>query len=221
MKKYADPPALQSHWILTRPIDGRLSLCVGYQLAQMLAGKGMDTTYDHPAASALGVKWVNDIGWYIGSDFCKMAGILLEPVTVKGEMLGVVMGVGINVTNAPILPNLAESNYRAVALVDVLLAHQVPLLADLAQMVDVAIFRALRQFNGLCNTQAAQDFCQQFAAVDLLLGKRVRVLSTQGNAPMIGIAHGIDAAGCLQLCLSDNVNPATITRIWNGRVRVL
>lgn len=221
-EKYADDAVRKTGWALARPLDGRLSLCVGYQLAQLLAGKGIDTTRHHPAASSLGVKWVNDIGWYIGADFCKLAGILLEPVTAHGNMLGVVMGVGINVAHAPDLPPQVAVDYRAVALADVLAAAQLPPLADLAQAVDGALMQAVAQFNGLYDAQTVPIFCQQFATVDLLLGKRVQVLPTQGDTPpIVGVGQGIDAAGCLQVRLSDCAHHATVTRIWNGRVRVL
>lgn len=219
---YADDAARHTGLALARPLDGRLSLCVGYQLAQMLANKGIATTRHHPAASSLGVKWVNDIGWYIGADFCKLAGILLEPVTAHGNMLGVVMGVGINVAHAPDLPPQAAVDYRAVALADVFAAAQLPPLADLAQAVDGALMQAVAQFNGLYDAQTVPIFCQQFATVDLLLGKRVQVLPTQGDTPpIVGVGQGIDTAGCLQVRLSDCAHHATVTRIWNGRVRVL
>lgn len=219
---YADDAARHTGLALARPLDGRLSLCVGYQLAQMLANKGIATTRHHSAASSLGVKWVNDIGWYIGADFCKLAGILLEPVTADGKMLGVVVGVGINLAHAPVLPQQTAIDYRAVALADVLPAQQLPPLAKLAQAVDGALAVAIAQFNGLYDSQAVQAFCQQFAAVDLLFGKRVQVWPTQGDAPpMVGVGQGIDAAGCLQIRLADSGNRAPITRIWNGRVRVL
>lgn len=221
-EKYADDAVRKTGWTLARPLDGRLSLCVGYQLAQLLAGKGIDTTRHHPAASSLGVKWVNDIGWYIGADFCKLAGILLEPVTAHGNMLGVVMGVGINVAHAPDLPPQAAVDYRAVALADVFAAAQLPPLVDLAQTIDGMLMQAVAQFNGLHDAQTVQIFCQQFATVDLLLGKHVQVLPIQGDTlPIVGVGQGIDAAGCLQVRLSDRDHHATVTRIWNGRVRVL
>lgn len=201
---------------LTQRLDGRLSLCVGYQLSQLAKIIEINQQRNYQNLPKLGVKWVNDIGLYQGEQFNKLAGILIEPVTVENQTLGVVVGVGINVGFAPLLtPQTQEGlNYRAICLQAFfdkkLTVH------DFYQPISQAIFQAVEQFNGFDNVANVQQFIQDFAQVDVLANKLTQV-NLANDEIVIGQAVGIDNNGSLQI----RQNNGTITPVWTGTIQLL
>lgn len=131
---------------LTAPITGLLSLCVGHQLANMPLIRQINTHRQQQHLPKIGVKWVNDLGFYqdiqdnkdndacVTTDmttdhhqrhwtltplqFYKLAGILIEPVQQAGKCVGVVIGIGINVQNPPTLTPTQQEHmgHQAVGL---------------------------------------------------------------------------------------------------------
>lgn len=188
-------------------LDGRLSLCVGYQLSQI------------PQIASLkkvGVKWVNDIGFYKNDVFQKLSGILIEPVSVENKLVGVVVGVGMNISYAPTLTNQTQErlNYQAVSLQDLLGKNLQA--SEFYQPINQAILQAVKQFNGFSEPSNVADFLYNFRQVDVLLGKKLQV-TLPTNQAIVGTAHGIDSNGSLQI-VQDN---GTIASIWTGTIQVL
>lgn len=192
---------------LTQRLDGRLSLCIGYQLSQMPQILSFQK---------IGVKWVNDLGFYQHKRFNKLAGILIEPVSVDNKLLGVVVGVGMNVAFAPDLPTQTQDNlnYQAVCLQDLLGQNLNP--HDFYQPISQAILQAIKQFNNFNQPENVTEFLQKFNHIDILLGKNLQVTLADGQT-LIGTAHGIDENGCLKILKDDG----TITLIWTGIIQVL
>lgn len=192
---------------LKQRLDGRLSLCVGYQLSQMAEITSLEK---------IGVKWVNDIGFYKDDIFQKLSGILIEPVSLENQLLGVVVGVGMNISSTPTLTAQTQEglNYQAVSLQD--LVKKELTASDFYPPISQAILQAVEQFNGFNEPSNVAEFLQNFQQIDILLGKNLQItLPTQDK--IIGTAHGIDSNGCLQLLQEDG----TIMPIWTGTIQVL
>lgn len=192
---------------LKQRLDGRLSLCVGYQLSQMAEITSLEK---------IGVKWVNDIGFYKDDIFQKLSGILIEPVSLENQLLGVIVGVGMNISSTPTLTAQTQErlSYQAVSLQD--LVKKELTASDFYPPISQAILQAVEQFNGFNEPSNVADFLQNFQQIDILLGKKLQItLPTQDK--IIGTAHGIDSNGCLQLLQEDG----TIMPIWTGTIQVL
>lgn len=192
---------------LKQRLDGRLSLCVGYQLSQIAQVAEVKN---------IGVKWVNDIGFYESDVFQKLAGILIEPVSVDNQLLGVVIGVGVNIAFAPTLTAQTQEslNYQAISLQDLTQKHLNA--QDFYHPISHAILQAVQQFNGFSESSNVSEFLQVFANVDVLTGKNLQI-TLPTHDTIVGQAMGIDSNGCLQIAQNDG----TITPIWTGTIQVL
>lgn len=198
---------------LTQRLDGRLSLCVGYQLSQLAEIIELNQQRNRQNLPKLGVKWVNDIGFYQDEQFNKLAGILIEPVTVENQTLGVVVGVGMNIAFAPDL-SASPLSYQAVSLQD--LTGKSLIAENFYQPISQAIYQAIEQFNGFDNVANVQQFIQDFAQVDVLANKLIQV-NLANDEIVIGQAVGIDNNGSLQI----RQNDGTITPVWTGTIQLL
>lgn len=137
--------------------------------------------------------------------FRKLAGILIEPVMKQGKMLGIVVGVGLNVTTAPNLSSITQEgmSYQSLSLSDLLASVptgvadqeplQVPSLNQLYQPIFKAILEAIiahqrmstvnhqddnpqnHRVNQTDSTPSLQDFLTEFAQVDLLKNRTIKV----------------------------------------------
>jgi BirA family biotin operon repressor/biotin-[acetyl-CoA-carboxylase] ligase len=214
--------AWQQNLCLSYRLDGRLSLCVGYQLSQIPIIEHINQTRLAKHLPIIGVKWVNDVGFYQPQDnlpdqFQKLSGILIEPVNVAGHMLGVVVGVGVNIAHAPVLTQQTQEglNYQAVSLQDLTAQRLQP--REFYQPITDAIANAIGQFNQLQATEASQQFIHDFAQKDVLKNKHLQIHNALSEQSITGIAAGIDAQGCL---LIEQVDGSTQT-IWTGTIQVL
>jgi len=214
--------AWQQNPCLSYRLDGRLSLCVGYQLSQIPIIEAINQTRLAKHLPTIGVKWVNDVGFYQPQDnlpeqFQKLSGILIEPVNVAGHMLGVVVGVGVNIAHAPVLTEQTQEglNYQAVSLQDLTKQRLQP--RDFYQLVSDAIANAIGQFNQLQAAEASQQFIHDFAQRDVLKNKHLQIHNALSEQSITGIAAGIDAQGCL---LIEKADGSTQT-IWTGTIQVL
>ncbi len=152
---------------------GALSLQVGLRLVEALECAC-------PTLSPLSLKWPNDVIL----DGGKVGGILTEARWSDGRCLWVVVGVGLNVTNAlptdTALPATRLADHAAEAtvegLVDVVIAAVVAALADPGDL-DVVQMSA-------------------FARRDALLGRPIQ-------APCLGIADGVTPDGALRVRAAD------------------
>ena len=214
--------AWQQNLCLSYRLDGRLSLCVGYQLSQIPIIEHINQTRLAKHLPSIGVKWVNDVGFYQPQDnlpdqFQKLSGILIEPVNVAGHMLGVVVGVGVNIAHAPALTQQTQEglNYQAVSLQDLTKQRLQP--RDFYQPISDAIANAIGQFNQLQAAEASQQFIHDFAQRDVLKNKHLQIHNALSEQSITGIAAGIDAQGCL---LIEQADGSTQT-IWTGTIQVV
>lgn len=229
------------------PISGLLSLIIGVELAKMPVIQTLNEQLRAQGLTPIGVKWANDLGFYHAppkSDksepdtpiiqFSKLAGILIEPVTQAGKLVGVVMGVGLNVQATPKLTaqTCEGMSYQAISLQDIYgmlmpnkqLAY-LPTLQLLYQQMSEALMAAMSRFEHLHieqptgHTYYLQSFLQQFDAMDALAGLRLRVSQEYSeDADIItGHACGINEQGCLQL-RQDN---GKLSTLFTGRIDVL
>lgn len=242
---------------VTAPISGLLSLIIGLELAKMPIIEQLNAALQASNLTPIGVKWANDLGFYppILNDkdahaihyFKKLAGILIEPVWISGKLIGVVMGVGLNVKTAPKLTaqTLEGMSYHALSLDDIcdlLTQHQPdnnepndiikpPALTDLYAQIAGALTTAMNTFLHISTEKHSQQpssyqdlptmaaFLQEFAQREALDGHYLRVTQEYQGKPVIlsGHAAGIDTNGCLQL-RQDN---GSICALFTGRIDVI
>ncbi|WP_367104586.1 biotin--[acetyl-CoA-carboxylase] ligase [uncultured Psychrobacter sp.] len=233
-------------------ISGLLSLIVGVELAKMPVIKTLNKQLSAQGLMPIGVKWANDLGFYQPKGltdntsqtneiilFNKLAGILIEPVWQAGKLIGVVMGVGLNVQTTPKLTaeTLEGMSYQALSLQDIHnqlnLDNQeikLPSLQTLYQQISTALLAAITCFKEIAvekvvtqhiylSTQATDEFLRQFATLDALAGWDLRITQTHNDSFEVqeGKSCGIDTNGCLQL-QQDN---GKISTLFTGRIDVI
>lgn len=243
------------------PVSGLLSLIVGLELAKMPIIQRLNRQLHAQQLPPIGVKWANDLGFYAPSTaapsgdihsqnamtinhFQKLAGILIEPVWHLGKLVGVVIGVGLNVQSTPALtPKTCEGmSYQALSLQDIVrqLIHKnvnsdknsveneailLPSLKEIYVQMSRALLAAMDVF-GQCSDEqgrthmpATDTFLHEFAQKDALHGYYLRVSQNhQGQEQQIrGHAAGIDTNGCLQL-RQDN---GKLAALFTGRIDVI
>lgn len=239
---------------MTRPISGLLSLIIGVELAKMPVIDAFNKSLKAQDLTPIGVKWANDLGFYkpvkanasnhndkaLPSTliyFNKLAGILIEPVWHMGKLVGLVMGVGLNVQATPKLTTqtLEGMSYQALSLQDIntiLLEKMssdslinIPSLTELYAQISQALIDALKSFESIAHensskqTSASNTFMKEFDQLDALAGLRLQVSQNHNGETQIitGLADGIDTNGCLQL-RQDNGKLATL---FTGRIDVI
>lgn len=230
-------------------LSGLLSLTVGYELANL----DIITHINHARHTAnlppIGVKWANDIGFYDEklAVFQKLAGILIEPVfktLTKNTPIGVVIGVGLNVNNSPIIQ---DGLYQATCLKDLIpkndssfFVRHTPIEScektihgstssprtDFSHLsaqtlyipMANAIFKAVRICNGLNNKIAIKRFITNFNHTHLLQNKSVQIFmqNNMTDAHASGICVGIGNDGELLLD-----SQGIITPIYAGMAKII
>lgn len=238
------------------PVSGLLSLIIGVELAKMPVIQMLNEQLGEQDLTPIGVKWANDLGFYevqkasnnLAEEnkimpFNKLAGILIEPVWQAGKLLGVVMGVGLNVKTTPKLTaqTLEGMSYQALSLQSIYQQlhlekkeRSVPSLQTLYQQISQALLAAMACFEKIAiekkgiqkttqtttaQTHATDAFLHQFNKLDALAGLQLQVTQNHSGKPLVikGEAYGIDTNGCLQLRL-DNGN---ISALFTGRIDVV
>lgn len=240
---------LSLYYPVHMPISGLLSLIIGVELAKMPVIQTLNEQLRTQGLTPIGVKWANDLGFYQSpsdtaldesdlaaetSPFNKLAGILIEPVTQAGKLVGVVMGVGLNVQATPKLTaqTCEGMSYQAISLQDIerilepkAPASSLPSLRELYQQMSKALMAAMTRFEHLGlekptgQTYNLDSFLKQFDSMDALAGLRLRVTQEHNGKTdsITGYACGIDTHGCLQL-RQDNGN---ISALFTGRIDVI
>ncbi|WP_201587912.1 biotin--[acetyl-CoA-carboxylase] ligase [Psychrobacter jeotgali] len=234
------------------PVSGLLSLIIGVELAKMPIIETLNKQLSAQQLAPIGVKWANDLGFYqvqkISNDlaeenkiipFNKLAGILIEPVWQAGKLLGVVMGVGLNVKATPKLTaqTLEGMSYQAISLQDIYeplnldqQGLELPSLDNLYQQVSQALIAAMDCFEKIMlekqhaqrtteQNDATDKFLHQFDRLDALSELTLQVTQNHGEKTLVvkGEACGIDTNGCLQL-RQDN---GKISALFTGRIDVI
>jgi BirA family biotin operon repressor/biotin-[acetyl-CoA-carboxylase] ligase len=160
-----------------------------------------------PAAS-VGIKWPNDV--FVADR--KVAGVLVEAVTIGSRIDAVIVGVGINVYTR-VFPDEIADRATSVALVASAPPDRAWILADVLGRIDRDLHLVLGRGLGLV--------LGRLAAVDVLKGRPVaRDLGEGSDAAdpsNRGVAAGIDEDGRLVVRRDDGA----LTR-WNaGEVHLL
>ena len=197
----------------------------------------------------IGVKWANDLGFYqppsdsVSNEpklaaqtlpFNKLAGILIEPVTQTGKLVGVVMGVGLNVQATPKLTakTCEGMSYQAISLQDIYERLKpetdivsLPSLKILYQQMSKALLAAMTRFEHLGlekptgQSYNLDSFLKQFESMDALAGLRLHVTQEHNGKTdsITGYACGLDTHGCLQL----RQDSGKISALFTGRIDVI
>ncbi|MGM8897187.1 MULTISPECIES: biotin--[acetyl-CoA-carboxylase] ligase [unclassified Psychrobacter] len=236
-------------------ISGLLSLLVGVELAKMPIIQTLNEQLRAQGLTPIGVKWANDLGFYQNLpkpdesqsnkatldtqiiQFNKLAGILIEPVWKAGKLVGVVIGVGLNVQAAPKLTaqTCEGMSYQAISLQDIYAMLKadtnnksndinLPTLQTLYQQMSKALIAAMTRFEHFGiekptgHTYYLDSFLQEFATMDALAGLRLRVTQDHDDKAHVVTGHAcsIDTNGCLQL-REDN---GKISALFTGRIDV-
>ena len=240
---------LSLYYPVHMPISGLLSLIIGVELAKMPVIQTLNEQLRAQGLTPIGVKWANDLGFYQHQHqadleqakldiqtlpFYKLAGILIEPVLQAGKLVGVVMGVGLNVNATPKLTaqTCEGMSYQAISLQDIeqllepnIQASHLPNLRELYLQMSKALIAAMTRFEhlGLENptgqTYNLDSFLTQFDSMDALAGLRLRVIQEHNDHSdtLTGYACGIDTQGCLQLRQDDG----KICALFTGRIEVI
>ncbi len=259
------------------PISGLLSLIIGVQLADMPIIQSLNKHLRAQNSPPIGVKWANDLGFYntqiMANDYAqkdcaqkdyaqkndaqkgdtiafnKLAGILIEPIWQAGKLIGVVIGVGMNVKTAPklTLQTLEGMSYRAISLQDM---HKkieaqnessLPSLALLYEQISTALIKAIARFERIViektnqTTTYVDEFIRQFNQVDALAGLIIKVTQTpynqssnqynyQTNTQTHDRDHIITGQACgidTNGCLQLQQDNGKICALFTGRIEVL
>ena len=150
-----------------------------------------------------------------------------------GKLVGVVMGVGLNVQATPKLTaqTCEGMSYQAISLQDIYgmlmsdNANSLPTLQTLYQQISEALLAAITRFEHLeiekptGHTYYLESFLKQFKSMDALAGLRLRVTQDHDDRAHVvtGQACHIDTNGCLQL-REDN---GKISALFTGRIDVI
>jgi BirA family biotin operon repressor/biotin-[acetyl-CoA-carboxylase] ligase len=158
--------------------------------------------------AVVGIKWPNDV--FIGDR--KVAGVLVEAVTVGSRVDAVIVGVGINV-HTRVFPDTIADRATSVALAAASPPDRAAILADTLARIDRDLYVVVGRGLGL--------LLARLGAADVLRGRRVRrdmgEGSGAGDPQDQGVAAGIDEDGRLMVRRADGV----LTR-WNaGEVHLL
>lgn len=192
-------------------LSGLLSLAVGFCLANLPIISDINRHRTQKHLPPIGVKWANDLGFYDDAlgIFKKLAGILIEPVfkkSPKSTLVGVVIGVGLNVQNAPVIK---DRLYQATCLNE-LSKHPISTTAqDLYAPITNVILQAVALCNRCADSMYLQHFIDKFNTAHLLTDKFIHIFM-QNNTTDIhaqGKCVGIGVSGELLLKNNDTLTP--------------
>lgn len=172
--------------------------------------------------------------------FCKLAGILIEPVIHQGKTLGIIVGVGLNVANAPTLSTTLQEGmgYQSVCLDELLKQCDTSNseftevgYPDLYPPIITAIVKGILRHQQISMPNQAQDlstFLNEYKTVDVLKGRKIEITTDIGvnsinstchaqDNVMFGEAKGVDNQGCLLL----EETTGNIERVFSGKIDVI
>lgn len=199
-------------------LSGLLSLAVGYQLAQLKIIQIINQTRTENNLPPIGVKWANDVGFYDDKAgfFKKLAGILIEPVFKKldkNTLVGVVIGVGLNVNNSPMIK---DGLYQATCLKE--LSDIKTTAQDLYIPMANAIFQAVEICNHCKEPMYLQNFIDKFNANHLLTDKPIHIFMQNNMTDIYAKGRCIGIGNQGELLLNDN---GDIKPIFAGMAKII
>lgn len=198
-------------------LSGLLSLAVGRHLANLSIITDINRHRLAHHLPVVGVKWANDLGFYDDTDglFCKLAGILIEPVFKKtperptSHLVGIVIGVGLNVNHAPVIK---DGLYQATCLKA--LIKDTPLDAPLCAKdcysdITNALLQAVQECNACQDDVHCQAFIHDFERHHVLSGHQVNIFiqNDTHNIHAQGECIGIGTQGELLLKDGEAITP--------------
>jgi BirA family biotin operon repressor/biotin-[acetyl-CoA-carboxylase] ligase len=154
----------------------------------------------HEERDVVRVKWPNDV-WVENK---KVAGVLAESQLQGGQLVGAVVGFGVNVVTA-VFPNELKDSATSLQLLGASAAREVLLADTLAALEE----RTNRLLGG-----GVQTLVPELSKKDALKGRRVRIDQHQG------VAAGIDASGRLRLRLEGGTGESFV-EVAAGTVELL
>lgn len=191
-------------------LSGLLSLVIGFHLVNMPIIQTINAHRQTNGLPPIGVKWANDMGFCDDKTgiFRKLAGILIEPVfkklNDKNTPVGVVVGVGLNVNNSPMIK---DGLYQATCLNE--LSDINTYAQDLYIPMTNTILEAIQICNHCKKPIFLQNFIKKFNADHLLTNKLIHIF-IQNNMTDIyakGKCIGIGSAGELLLNDGGDIKP--------------
>jgi BirA family transcriptional regulator, biotin operon repressor / biotin---[acetyl-CoA-carboxylase] ligase len=141
---------------------------------------------------SVGIKWPNDVL----VDGRKIAGVLVEAVTLGSRVEAVIVGIGLNV-HTRVFPDELEGRATSVALIAKQSPDRAELLADVLANLDRDVHIVVGRGLGLLRPR--------LEAADALRGKRVKSDAGTKGAVDEGVASGIDDEGRLLVKRDDGV----------------
>lgn len=157
-----------------------LSLAVGIASVRAVIAYGLDA-----ARSKLAVKWPNDI--YV--DGKKLAGILVETMSLGPEKQNSIIGIGLNICPVPEQNELIDQPWASL---ESILGQEIDRNRFAGLLLNELIL-ALVQFD----KHGLSLFQREWRAFDYLFGKKIRLSTPQ--CALTGIANGISSRGELIL----------------------
>ncbi len=203
-------------------LSGLLSLAVGHGLIGLPAIKDINHVRLHQHLPIIGVKWANDVGFYDerSAIFKKLAGILIEPVFKKSEppaskntLVGVVIGVGLNVNHPPIIK---DGLYQAVCLSE--LSNTAMTAEELYIPMVNQILQAMQVCNRCHDPIYLQSFLDDFNASHLLTDKHVHIFIQNNMVDIFAKGRCVGIGNQGELLLADNDR---ITPIFAGMAKII
>lgn len=170
-RRFFSPPGAGLYLSLLQPLPGGMSGAAGLtEYAAVCVARVVKQL----TGLECGIKWVNDV-------FCggrKVCGILCEILPGPGGGLGLIVGIGVNISDSAVPPELRQ----IVGSLEQPPELAVPLAAELVE--------ALLKFD-----PDDRSFMQEYRARSILTGRRVGYLVN--GQPREGIAEDIDDEGRL------------------------
>lgn len=199
-------------------LSGLLSLAVGFELSHLTVIQTINQTRKTENLPPIGVKWANDVGFYDDKAgfFKKLAGILIEPVFKKldkNTLVGVVIGVGLNVHNSPVIK---DGLYQATCLKE--LSDIKTTAQDLYIPMTNAIFQAIEICNHCKEPMYLQNFIDKFNANHLLTDKFIHIFMQNNMTDIYAKGRCIGIGNQGELLLNDN---GDIKPIFAGMAKIV
>jgi len=160
-----------------------------------------------PVATALYMKWPNDVQWHNA----KLAGVLVESARNPGGEENdhtVVIGMGMNLRDADALSRdlnrpVADWSHIMEQIGDIALA-----VTDLVCATATAWHQAIQQFE----LSGLASFAARLGQVDALAGRAINVIE-RGAVMLSGVACGLDGQGRLLVRTGQTLTPVSIGEV--------
>lgn len=200
-------------------LSGLLSLVIGFHLVNMPIIQTINAHRQTNGLPPIGVKWANDMGFYDDKTgiFRKLAGILIEPVfkklNDKNTLVGVVVGVGLNVNNSPMIK---DGLYQATCLNE--LSDINTYAQDLYIPMTNTILEAIQICNHCKKPIFLQNFIKKFNADHLLTNKLIHIFIQNNMTDIYAKGKCIGIGGAGELLLNDG---GDIKPIFAGMAKIV